>query len=57
VIADQNAAAARDSGRVTELTQALGGLGASPPPVFTLPELRGDVSGLDALAHIARRLA
>ena len=57
VIAEQNAAAERDGARVSELTLELASLGANPPPVFTLPELRGDVSGVDALGHIARRLA
>jgi len=57
VIAEQNAAAERDGARVNELSLELAGLGASPPPIFTLPELRGDVSGVDALAQIARRLA
>jgi len=56
VAAAQNAAAARDGERVSGLTRELRSLG-SPPQIFTLPELRGNVSGVDALSHIARRLA
>ena len=57
VVADQNAAAARDGERLLMLELELRALGGRPPPIFTLPELRGDVSGVDALSHIARRLA
>lgn len=58
VAAEQNAAAARDIERWRGLEQKLRGFaGASAPPVLPLPELRGNIHGLEALGYIARALS
>jgi anion-transporting ArsA/GET3 family ATPase len=58
VVAEQNAAAARDGERLQSLRQKLRALGTRPaPPVLPLPELRGNIHGVEALGHIARALS
>jgi anion-transporting ArsA/GET3 family ATPase len=58
VVAEQNAAAARDGERLQSLEQKLRALGTKQaPPVLSLPELRGNIHGVEALGHIARALA
>jgi anion-transporting ArsA/GET3 family ATPase len=57
VVAEQNAAAARDRERLQNIEHRLHALGTKPPPVLPLPELRGNIHGLEALSHIARALA
>jgi anion-transporting ArsA/GET3 family ATPase len=58
VAAEQNAAAARDAERLLTLEHKLRALGTRhAPPVLALPELRGNIHGVEALGHIARALA
>jgi anion-transporting ArsA/GET3 family ATPase len=58
VAAEQNAAAARDRERLMALEQKLRGFArASAPPVLPLPELRGNIHGVEALSHIAHALS
>jgi anion-transporting ArsA/GET3 family ATPase len=58
VAAEQNAAAARDRERLMALEQKLRAFArASAPPVLPLPELRGNIHGVEALSHIARALS
>jgi anion-transporting ArsA/GET3 family ATPase len=58
VAAEQNAAAARDGERLRALEQKLRGFAsASAPPVLPLPELRGNIHGVEALGYIARALS
>jgi anion-transporting ArsA/GET3 family ATPase len=58
VVAEQNAAAARDGERLQHLQRELRALGARPAPlVLRLPELRGNVHGVEALSQIARALS
>jgi anion-transporting ArsA/GET3 family ATPase len=58
VAAEQNAAAARDGERLLTLEHKLRALGTrNAPPVLPLPELRGNIHGVEALGHIARALA
>src|SRR5690606_2786608 len=55
VAAEQNAAAARDRERLRALEQELRALAPSnAPPVLALPELRGNIHGVEALGYIAR---
>lgn len=57
VAAEQNAAAARDAERLARLEQELRSLARrEPPAVLSLPELRGNIHGVEALGHIARAL-
>ena len=50
VAAEQNAAAARDGQRLQSLEQSLRALGTKSSPVLLpLPELRGNIHGVDAL--------
>jgi anion-transporting ArsA/GET3 family ATPase len=57
VVVEQNAAAARDRERLQSIEHRLRALGTLPPPVLPLPELRGNIHGVEALSHIARALA
>lgn len=58
VAAEQNAAAARDRERLRALEQELRALAPSnAPPVLALPELRGNIHGVEALGYIARALS
>jgi hypothetical protein len=58
VAAEQNAAAARDGERLIALEQKLRGFArARTPPVLPLPELRGNIHGVEALGYIARALS
>ena len=58
VAAEQNAAAARDGERVSALQRKLSALGSrTAPAVVGLPELRGNIHGVEALSHIARALS
>jgi anion-transporting ArsA/GET3 family ATPase len=58
VVAEQNAAAARDSQRLQSLERELRVLGARPAPLLLpLPELRGNIHGVEALGQIARALS
>jgi anion-transporting ArsA/GET3 family ATPase len=58
VAALQNAAAGRDSERLLHIERELGALGSRrSPPLIALPELRGNIFGIEALALIARALA
>jgi anion-transporting ArsA/GET3 family ATPase len=58
VAALQDAAASRDAERVLRIERELGSLGSRRnPPLLTLPELRGNIYGIEALALIARALA
>jgi hypothetical protein len=58
VAAEQNAAAARDGERLMAVEQKLREFArASAPPVVALPELRGNIHGVEALGYIARALS
>src|SRR5690606_35091781 len=58
VAAARNAAAARDGERLQRLERELYAIArGSAPPVLALPELRGNISGVEALGYIARALA
>jgi anion-transporting ArsA/GET3 family ATPase len=56
VAAEQDAAAARDGERLVTLERKLRALPAGAPPVLGLPELRGNIHGVEALGYIARAL-
>jgi anion-transporting ArsA/GET3 family ATPase len=58
VVTIQNDAARRDHERTTDIERELSHLGAKrSPPLIALPELRGNVNGVEALTQIARAMA
>jgi hypothetical protein len=58
VVTLQNDAARRDSERTGGIERELSNLGAKrSPPLIALPELRGNINGVEALTQIARAMA
>jgi anion-transporting ArsA/GET3 family ATPase len=57
VVALQNAAATRDRERTSSIERELKSFGSRrSPPLIALPELRGNINGVEALAQIARAM-
>lgn len=58
VAAEQNAAAARDGERLQTIERELCAIArGKAPPVLPLPELRGNINGVEALVPLAKSLA